>query len=197
MSSEFPRPTTSLRHELEALRAEWYWFLLLGILMIVGGTIAIGYSVLAGIVAVTLFGILLVAGGAAQLVSSFWAGKWTGFLVSLLAGVLYVVVGGMMVARPVQAELALTLLIGTFFLVSGIFRIAASMSLRLHHWGWLLLNGIVTSLLGLLVLAEWPSSALWIIGLFIGIEMLFNGWTWVMLAFGLRSVPVAPKSHAA
>ena len=192
MATELPRsPSEAIRHELASMRNEWYWFLLLGILLIIGGTIAISYSALASAVAVTLFGILLVVAGGAQIVSAFWAGRWSGFLMALLAGILSVVVGGMMVAQPVAAEAAITLLIGSFFLVGGLFRIAASMSLRLHHWGWLLLNGLVTALLGLLVLAKWPIDALWIIGLFIGIDMLFNGWAWVMLSFGLRSLPKA------
>jgi uncharacterized membrane protein HdeD (DUF308 family) len=189
MASKPPSgPADVIRHELEALRGEWYWFLALGILLIAAGTIAISYAFLATEIAVTLFGLLLVAGGAAQIVSSFWAGKWTGFLLSVLAGILYVVVGGMMVARPLQAGLALTLLIGSFFLVGGMFRIVAALSLRMHHYGWALLNGVVTALLGLMVLAEWPNSGLFVIGLFIGIEMLFNGWTWVMLSLGLRTI---------
>jgi uncharacterized membrane protein HdeD (DUF308 family) len=180
-----------LRHELETLRHEWYWFLLLGILLIVGGTLAIGYDVFATELFVTFFGILLVVGGAAQIVSSFWAGRWSGFLLSLLAGILYVVVGGELVARPFIGAEALTLLLGSFFLVGGIFRVVAAMTLRLHHWGWIMLNGVITSLLGLLVLAEWPQSGLFVIGLFVGIDMLFNGWTWVMLSLGLRSLPAA------
>jgi uncharacterized membrane protein HdeD (DUF308 family) len=191
MSTGLQGPSELIRHELETMKSEWYWFLLLGILLIVGGTLAIGYSVFATLVAVTFFGILLVVGGGAQILSAFWAGQWSGFLLSLLAGILYVVVGGMMVARPFVGAEALTLLVGSFFLVGGIFRVVTAMTLRLHHWGWILLNGVVTSLLGLIVLAEWPSSGLFVIGLFIGIDMLFNGWTWVMLSLGLRSLPKA------
>ncbi|HEY4312581.1 MAG TPA: HdeD family acid-resistance protein [Pirellulales bacterium] len=195
MSTPFsggPLPATG--HELEKLRHEWYWFLLLGILLIVGGTLAIGYSIFATLAVVTFFGLLLVIGGGAQIVSSFWAGHWSGFLLSLLAGILYVVVGGMMVARPFVGAEALTLLVGSFFLIGGIFRVVAAMTLRLHHWGWILLNGVITALLGLLVLAEWPSSGLFVIGLFIGIDMLFNGWMWVMLSLGLRSLPAGQES---
>jgi uncharacterized membrane protein HdeD (DUF308 family) len=130
----------------------------------------------------------LVIGGVAQIVSSFWAGRWTGFLLSVLIGILYVVVGGEMVARPFEAGLALTILVGSFLLVEGIFRVVAAMSLRMHHYGWILLNGVITALLGLMVLAEFPESGLWVIGLFVGIDLLFNGWTWVMLSLGLRSI---------
>lgn len=182
-------PASALRHELESLRREWYWFLLLGILLIIGGTLAIGYAAFFTLTAVTFFGILLVVGGFAQVVSSFWAGRWSGFLLSLLAGILYVVIGGMMVARPYASAEALTLLIGSFFLVGGIFRVVAAMTLRLHHWGWILLNGVVTALLGLLLISDLPVSGLFFIGMFLGIDMLFNGWTWVMLSLGLRSIP--------
>ena len=103
-------------------------------------------------------------------------------------------VGGQLVARPFIGTEALTLLLGSFFLVGGIFRVVAAMTLRLHHWGWIMLNGVVTSLLGLLVLAEWPKSGLFVIGLFVGIDMLFNGWTWVMLSLGLRCLPATTNA---
>lgn len=177
------------KHELEALRREWWWFLLLGLLLIAAGTIAISYAFLASVAVVTLFGVLLVMGGVAQIVAAFWIGRWNGFSIAVLAGVLYIVVGGMAVARPGIALEAFTLLIGAFLLVGGIFRSIAAMTLRLHDWGWLLLNGLVTGLLGLLVLAEWPASSIWVIGLFVGVDMLFNGWAWVMVALGVRALP--------
>jgi uncharacterized membrane protein HdeD (DUF308 family) len=195
MSSEFQnRPASFIRHELEALRAEWYWFLVLGVLMIIGGMAAIAHSAIAGVVVTAFIGILMIVAGAAQIVGSFWAGKWTGFLITLLAGIVYLIVGGMLLKQPVAGEAALTLIVGAFFLASGIFRSVAAMTLKMNHWGWVLLNGVVTSLLGLLVLAEWPATALFAIGLFVGIDMLFNGWFYVMLAFGIRSLPHGPKT---
>jgi len=190
MSTASPnRPGDLIRHELEALRAEWYWFLALGILMIVGGMAAIAHTAVATTFVVVFIGLLMIVAGAGQIVSAFWAGKWAGFLLTLLAGIFYLVIGGMLLARPVAGELALTLVVGAFFLASGIFRVVAAMSLKMNHWGWILLNGVITALLGLLVLAEWPVSGFFAIGLFVGIDMLFNGWTFVMLAIGLRSIP--------
>lgn len=183
-SDEMP----SLRHELEGLQQEWYWFLALGILLIISGTLAIGYPAIFTFGVVKFLGFLLVIGGGAQVVASFWTGKWSGFLLSLLAGVLYIVVGATIVTRPFIAEEVLTVLIGSFFLVGGIFRIMASMSLRLHHWGWMLLNGVVTAFLGLLVLAQLPQAAFWVIGLLLGVDMIFNGWAWVMLSLGLKNI---------
>ena len=188
MAREITIPTSQPdTHELAALRKEWWWFLLLGLLLIVSGSIAISYAFLASVAVITLFGFLLVLGGIAQVVAAFWIGRWSGFAISLLAGILYIVVGGLTVARPVEGLEALTLLIGAFLLVGGIFRSVAAMTLRLHHWGWLLLNGLITVLLGLMILADWPESSLWVIGLFVGIDILFNGWAWVMLSLGLRS----------
>jgi uncharacterized membrane protein HdeD (DUF308 family) len=60
---------------------------------------------------------------------------------------------------------------------------------RFHGWGWVLANGIVTLILGVLIWREWPESALWVIGMFVGIDMLFAGWSWVMTALAVRSVP--------
>jgi uncharacterized membrane protein HdeD (DUF308 family) len=194
MSSEFQnRPADFVRHELQALRAEWYWFLVLGALMIIGGMAAIAHSAIAGAVVTVFIGLLMIVAGAAQIVASFWAGKWTGFLITLLAGIFYVVVGGMLLSQPVAGEIALTLVVGAFFLASGIFRSVAAMTLKMNHWGWVLLNGVVTALLGLLVLAKWPATGLFAIGLFVGIDMLFNGWASVMLAFGIRALPHDPK----
>jgi uncharacterized membrane protein HdeD (DUF308 family) len=194
MSSEFQnRPADFVRHELQALRAEWYWFLVLGALMIIGGMAAIAHSAIAGAVVTVFIGLLMIVAGAAQIVASFWAGKWTGFLITLLAGIFYVVVGGMLLSQPVAGEIALTLVVGAFFLASGIFRSVAAMTLKMNHWGWVLLNGVVTALLGLLVLAKWPATGLFAIGLFVGIDMLFNGWAYVMLAFGIRALPHDPK----
>jgi uncharacterized membrane protein HdeD (DUF308 family) len=180
------RVVSSLTHELHSLRDQWWCFLLLGISLMVIGVICIGSPLVASVASVMLLGYLLVAGGVIQIVSSFWAGNWSGMLLHLLIGVLYTIVGFMIVDAPLENTLLLTKFIAIFLIVSGIFRIVAALAQRFHDWGWVLLNGGVTLLLGLMINRQWPASAVWVIGLFIGIEMLFNGWAWVMLALGLR-----------
>lgn len=180
------RLAAELRHELAAFAEHWWWFLLLGIGMMVLGTIALGSSFFVSVVTVVFFGFLLLTGGVIQIVSSFWAGRWSGFLLHLLIGILYVLTGYMIVDAPVESTVQLTLVVALFLLISGIFRIVASLLLKFHDWGWVLLNGIVTLLLGLLIYKHWPSDGLWVIGLFVGIDMIFNGWAWVMLSLGLR-----------
>jgi uncharacterized membrane protein HdeD (DUF308 family) len=187
----------TLSQELQALRDQWRWFLALGIALVVFGTIAIGSACIATVAATWLFGFLLLAGGISEIVSSFWAGRWSGTLVHLLMGILYAVVGLMIVDHPANAAIELTLLIAIFLVFGGIFRIVFALSERFTGWGWVLLNGVVTLLLGMLVYKQWPASGLWIIGLFVGIEMIFNGWAWIMLSLGLRESPAGKGSAAA
>jgi len=176
----------TLAQEVELLRGQWKWFLALGIALVVFGTVAIGNAVVATKAATVLFGFLLLAAGVSEIVSSFFAGRWSGTLVHLLIGVLYAVVGLIVVDHPENAAIQLTLIIAIFLIFGGIFRIVFALSERFTGWGWVLLNGAVTLLLGMLVYKQWPYSGVWIIGLFIGIEMIFNGWAWVMLALGLK-----------
>jgi uncharacterized membrane protein HdeD (DUF308 family) len=176
----------SFAHELEALRNHWCWFLALGIAMVVLGMIAIGDAVIATVAATVLFGFLLLAGGIAQMVSAFYAGKWSGMLLHLLIGILYVIVGLMIIDRPETSAVQLTLIIAFFLIFSGIFRTVYALSERFTGWGWVLLNGAVSILLGFLVYKQWPYSGMWIIGLFVGIELIFNGWAWIMLSLFLR-----------
>ncbi len=175
-------------HELHAVRDHWWWFLLLGILLVVLGTVALSAAPFVTLVTVNVFGFLLLGAGIVQIVNSFWAGRWSGLLLHLLIGILYVITGFLIVDRPFKAEIGLTYMIALFLLVAGLFRIVASLLIRFHDWGWVLLNGIITLLLGLMILRQFPSSGLWVIGMFVGIDMLFNGWSWIMLSLGLRSL---------
>lgn len=171
----------------EGLRRNWIWFLILGIILIVLGIAAIGHTVYTTVASIVFLGILLLISGILQTVYSFWARKWTGFFLSLLAGVLYVVVGSLFIAKPLSGALGLTLLLGSFYVVGGSFRIIGSIMTRFDYWGWSLFSGVITLLLGILILAGWPETGLWIIGLFIGIDLIIFGWVWVVLALAVKS----------
>jgi uncharacterized membrane protein HdeD (DUF308 family) len=188
MSTASHAAASAIEHELQGLRQQWWCFLLLGISLVVLGVVCIGSPFAASVLSVVFFGYLLLAGGITQIISSFWAGKWSGMLLHLLIGVLYAIVGLMIIDAPLENTLLLTKLLAIFLIMSGIFRIVAALAQRFHEWGWVLLNGGVTLLLGLLINRQMPGSALWVIGLFVGIEMLFNGWAWIMLALGLRAI---------
>jgi uncharacterized membrane protein HdeD (DUF308 family) len=175
---------------LGELKKNWGWFLALGIALLVLGAIALGASVAMTIFSMLLFGWLLIIGGMLEGVHAFWRERaWGGFFIDLLTGILYVVVGFMVLANPGEAALALTLLIALFLMFSGLFRIVVALILRFPHWGWLILHGAVNLVLGIAIWRQWPLSGLWVIGLFVGIDMLFNGWSLVMLGLAAKKLP--------
>jgi uncharacterized membrane protein HdeD (DUF308 family) len=139
------------------------------------------------------FGILLLVGAGVQVVTALWARKWRGFFLHLLTGILYLVAGVFLIENPVEAALGLTLMIAAYLMVGGIFRIVLALVDRFHSWGWVLLSGFISLCLGVSIWRQWPLSGLWVIGLFVGIEMLFSGLSWVMLGMTLRSVKSANR----
>ncbi len=188
-----------LRHELEAIRGNWGWILALGIILIVVGTIAVAMPLVSTLASAFAFGVLLLVGGIAQLVGVFWTRDWSGFFLSLLMGVLYLVLGVMFLRHPGEALIAMTLLLACALMVSGLFRIIGSLMYRFPFWGWTLAGGVINLLLGIYIYSQWPFDSFLIPGLFVGIDMIFTGWTWVMLALALKDLtkPAATTGDAA
>lgn len=184
-----PRPSLlTVEAELRHLKTSWWWFLLLGIALVFCGMTAVAYPAVTSLSVVVVLGTILVVAGIANIVAAFWAGKWSGFLLEVLVGLFYIVLGTMVSDRPGQAAVAITLLVASLLIIAGLFRIVVAFVLRLPQWGWFLLNGVVTLLCGIVIYRHFPESALWVIGLLIGLEMIFHGWTWIMLALALRNV---------
>ena len=178
-----------LRHELDALRGNWFWFVILGVSLVVLGTVALGSVVIASLAAAAAIGVLLLLGGAAEAVGAFWCRGWSGFFLELLSGVLSIVVGLLFLRAPAGALAALTLLLACFLMVGGIFKIVTAVVYRFAAWGWSLAGGIIDVILGLMIWQEWPASALWVIGLFVGINLLFRGFNWIALGLALARYP--------
>ena len=175
---------------IDDLHQHWLRFLVFGVALIVLGAFAVGSAVLTTVLSLVLYGWLLVIGGILEIAHGIWRQSWSGFFVDLAIGVLYMIVGIMVVANPAASAIALTLLIAMFLIVGGIFRIVAGISARYHNWGWLVLHGVVSLLLGIGIWEQWPESGFWIIGLFIGIELLVNGVALVMLGMAAKRLPV-------
>ena len=178
-----------LRHELDALRGKWFWFVILGVALVVLGTVALGSVVIASLAATAVIGVLLLLGGAAEAVGAFWCCRWNGFFMELLAGALSIVVGLLFLRAPVGALADLRLLLARFLMVGGFFKIVAAVGYQFAAWGWSLAGGIIDVILGVMIWQEWPASALWVIGLFVGINLLFRGVNWIALGLALRSLP--------
>lgn len=173
---------------LETVQKYWKYFLVSGIAFLVLGTIALTYSILTTLASVVVLGVSLLIGGIFQMAHAFKTSTWKGFLLDLLIGVLYGITGLLMAVHPLAGAQSLTLLLASFFLVVGVFRTMGALMLQPPSWGWLLMSGIVTFLLGVLVWAEWPASGLWLIGTLVAIDMIFNGAWLSMLAVNVRKM---------
>jgi uncharacterized membrane protein HdeD (DUF308 family) len=166
----------------------WGWFLAFGIGVLILGIVAVGRAVTATVVSMLFFGWLLVLASGIEIAQAVMVGHWAGFFHHLLAAILFGIAGLLLVTRPVIIAEVLTLFMAMFFLVGGLFQIIGSIAVALPGWGWQVADGLITLVLGLLVLAQWPASGLWVIGLFIGIDLIFYGAAWIALALGLRGM---------
>jgi len=181
--------------ELEARVAEtkqlisdkWGWFLALGIGLILAGLVAIAFPLLSSIAAKLVLGWLFLIGGVMLIVHAFQAPGWKGFLWELLVGILYVVVGGYLAFFPLTGLLTLAILLAALFLAEGVFEAIMAFQVRPHEgWVWLLLSGLAAIAVGVIIALGLPESAVWALGLLVGINLLFSGWSYVFLALAGR-----------
>ncbi len=166
----------------------WGWFLAFGVVLLLLGIAAIVRSFAATVASMVFFGWLLVFGSIIEFLEAFMVGNWAGFFMHLLVAILFGITGVLMVAKPLISAEAVTLLMSVFFLIGGLYQLISAMWMHQPGWGWHALNGIIASILGVLLLAQWPISGLWVIGLFIGIDLVFYGWAWIALALNLHKM---------
>ena len=183
------RPSNVLSFELEDLRRTWGWFLALGIVLICLGTIALLMTPVATLAAVLVLGWLMLASGVIEIIHAFRVRGWGGVFLHLIGGIVGVLIGLLVVTRPVAGALAWTLLFASFFTVIGVFRIVAALRLKFANWGWAVFDGAITLLAGILVWASWPWSGLWFLGVALAVTLLMRGWSYVMLAIAVRRAP--------
>lgn len=164
-------------------------FFAMGVLMVIFGTFALGWACMTTLTlaAVWIFGALLIAGGVAAIIGALRShNQRGGRLLHLLMGVLYLLVGAMFINEPKDSAIRLTLIIAIFLMAGGLLRIVFALAESFPGRGSVLLNGIISFLLGIAIYIQWPVSGLWVIGLFIAIELLFNGWAWIALGLAAR-----------
>ncbi len=175
--------------ELGPLRAKSGWIIALGVVYIIAGVVALGSVVLATAATVFVVGIMMVIAGVAEVINAFQIKTWGRFLLWLLLGVLYIVAGFVTFDNPLLAAAMLTLFLGIALLASGMTRIVLAFSMKAAMpWIWVLLSGIVTLLLGLVILLHWPVSSLYILGLFLGIDLVLAGASWIGIGLGLKKL---------
>jgi uncharacterized membrane protein HdeD (DUF308 family) len=176
-----PRPL------LGKLSIYWGWLLALGIIQVILGIVGLSMTAALTIATVFVYGVFLLIAGSAQIAHSFTARGWRSILLHLAIAVLYVLTGIIIVTNPLVATFAATLALGFLFTVTGVVRFIMAMQMRgSRSWGWYLLSAVISIILGIMIVIQWPLSALWVIGLFVAIELLFNGWALIMVALVAR-----------
>ena len=183
--------------DLAPLRAKWGWILALGIVYAIAGFVALGSVMMATVASVLIVGVMMIVAGVAEIINAFQCKGWGRFLIWVLLGALYIVAGFITFENPLFAAAILTLLLGASLVASGIMRIILAFSMKREQpWIWVLLSSIVTLLLGLSILAHWPVSSVYILGIFLGIDLVMAGVSWIGLSLALhrRDAPTAAST---
>jgi uncharacterized membrane protein HdeD (DUF308 family) len=187
---------TNVPAHLEVLRAKWGWIVALGVVYVVAGLLALASVAMATVVSVLIVGFMMVLCGVAEVVNAFQFKSWPKFLLWLALGLLYVVSGFITFENPLLAAAVLTLLLGAALIASGIMRIVLAFSMKQGSpWIWVAVSGVLTLLLGLVILSGWPVSSLYILGMFLGIDLVFAGAAWIGLGLGIKNTAITvPKA---
>jgi uncharacterized membrane protein HdeD (DUF308 family) len=176
------------RPAVPPLRSKSGWIVALGVVYVIAGVIALSSVVFATKVTVFVVGIMMLISGIAEVINSFQFKSWGKFLIWLLLGLLYIVAGFVTFENPLLAAAILTLLLGAALVVSGVMRLILAFSMREGmSWTWVVLSGVVTLLLGAIILAHWPVSSLFVLGVLLGVDLLIIGFGWIFVGFGLKS----------
>jgi uncharacterized membrane protein HdeD (DUF308 family) len=185
-----PQDITKLQTEMSAaVREHWKAFLIEGILLVILGFAAIIVPPLASLAVTIFLGWLFLISGIAGLALTFWARGMPGFWWSLISAVLGIAAGIILLARPVQGVLTLTIVVGAYFLAEGVTTIMYALEHKRElseRWSWLLVAGVLDILIAGMIIAGLPGSAEWAIGLLVGINLLFGGSTLIGMALAAR-----------
>jgi uncharacterized membrane protein HdeD (DUF308 family) len=169
--------------ERDELRKAWGWLVTLGVLFLILGLAALVFVGLTTLMTVLFVGWVFLIAGVAEAVHAIVRRGWSGFWVDLLSGVVTAVAGLLIVLHPGTGASVLTMFVAVVFLVGGLLRLGIGLGARTPYGGWFVLHGIVSAVLGVLILAEWPESAIWVIGTLVAIDLIVSGVR--MISFGL------------
>ncbi len=175
---------------LAPLRAKWGWIVALGVVYLIAGFIAL-YSVVAATVAsVLVVGIMMLIAGVVEVFSAFQVKTWGKFFLWLILGVLYILAGFVAFENPLLTAVWLTLILGAALVASGIMRIFLGFNMKAGSpWVWVVVSGLITLLLGVIILIHWPVSSIYTLGIFLGVDLVFAGASWIGLGLGFRNAP--------
>ena len=178
----------SLGEGIRALRSKWGWILAFGIFSLIAGVIALaGSTMFATATAVYIVGFMMLFEGVAEIVAAFNARDWGHRVLWLLLGALYVFAGIICLQNPFAAATILTLLLGIALVIGGLVRIFLATRMKQGTpWGWVVFSGLISALLGLIIIAKWPVSSFFVLGIFLGVDLIFIGSGWIAVALALK-----------
>ena len=169
------------------LQVKWGWFVAIGLLLIACGTVALVNLFVATVVSVYYVGMLMVLGGILSIAHAFQVKGWESTMLWALGGALYVLAGVFAFLNPLLASAALTLMLAAALIVTGVVRIFVGFRMRgVSGSGWIIFAGFVTALAGVIIAIGWPVNSLWILGAFLAIDLLMQGWSMLFLGIALR-----------
>ncbi len=165
------------------------WLMFMGIVMVILGVIGLSMEVSLTVVSVLYFGFLVVFGGVVMLIDAFRAGEWASKLWHVLIALVYIAAGIVMITNPAASAVWITLFLASFFVITGVFRLIIGFQARgrVDNWGWIVFAGVISMLLGLVIFAQWPVSGLWVIGMFVAIELILQGFSMISIARAVRA----------
>lgn len=179
---------TQVERGMKQLQKNWQWYFVLGIGLVILGTLMVMFAATSTLFSIIYLGAFFVSVGIFEGIKSIKINQWGSFFLHLLLSVLYIFGGVYMLLYPMVNAMTLTLFLAFFFIVSGIFRLVVVFTQSLPHKEWVAINGILTIVLGILIWQQWPASGLWAIGMLVGIDVLFTGWTWIMLSIRAKNL---------
>jgi len=171
----------------QIVRDKWGWFLTLGIVLVIGGTLAILLPVASTLATSIFLGAILLVGGVMQIFHAFQVKSWSGFFWDLAIGLVQIVGGGIVYFDPFAGAVALTVMIAAVFLAQGVTQIMLSFAVRPYDgWGWLLFSGLLAVVVAVLLILRFPASSAVTPGILAGISLLFSGWAYIAIAIAAR-----------
>ncbi|WP_425376094.1 HdeD family acid-resistance protein [Roseiarcus fermentans] len=181
-------PGAGAATSIAPLRDKWGWIVALGVVYLIAGFIALGSVVEATAATVFIVGVMVIVAGVFQMIHAFQVKTWGRFAFLLILGVLYVIAGFVFIDSPFLTAVWLTLLLGAALAASGLVRLYLAFNMK-HgsHWMLVAVSALITLLLGVIILAHWPNSAIYTLGIFLGVDLVFAGAGWIGLGLGLRS----------
>jgi len=179
--------TATYKSISQTVQEKWGWFMLLGVVFLIGGVFAIAMPLVSSIAVGIFLAAVLVVAGIFQVWQAFSVQSWTGFIWQLLIGIIMLLGGIAIYMSPATGSVALTLVIAAVFIAKGIFQIVLGFRLRPQDgWGWILTAGIIALAAGIMIVSNYPFSGLWVPGTLAGISLIFTGWSYIALGLAAK-----------